>query len=268
MQDAATSTIGTERWSNPLFAISEGSAFHDQLVAGFMPYPTYYREMAGLNRAGPPLLGERPALAPLDPAAVAQALASGATLVDARSRAAITAAHIPSSLTVELRDTFASYVGWIVPVGTPLVLVLPDTPGAADEAVDQLVRIGFDRLVGVLDGGVERWAAEGRPVAEIATVTASTLADELRAGDRPLIVDVRDEAEMRADGRLDDAVALPLAGLIAGKDLALPAGRRGHRRLQVRQPCDGRRRPARGARAPGPPRATRRDPGRRRATGG
>ena len=184
MQDAATSTIGTERWSNPLFAISEGSAFHDQLVAGFMPYPTYYREMAALNRAGPPLLGERPALAPLDPAAVAQALASGATLVDARSRATA-ATHIRSSLTVELRDTFASYVGWIVPVGTPLVLVLPDTPGAADEAVDQLVRIGFDRLVGVLDGGVERWAAEGRPVAEIATVTASTLADELRAGDRP-----------------------------------------------------------------------------------
>ena len=29
---------------------------------------------------------------------------------------------------------------------------------------------------------------------------------------------------MRADGRLDDAVALPLAGLIAGKDLALPPG--------------------------------------------
>ena len=92
--------------------------------------------------------------------------------------------------------------------------------GGGGRGRDQLVRIGFDRLVGVLDGGVERWAAEGRPVAEIATVTASTLADELRAGDRLPIVDVRDEAEMRADGRLDDAVALPLAGLIAGKDLA------------------------------------------------
>ena len=224
MQDAATSTIGNERWSNPLFAISDSSVFHDRLVAGFMPYPTYYGEMAALNRAGPPLLGERPALEPLDPAAVAQAVASGATLVDARSRAAITAGHIPGSLTVELRDTFASYVGWIVPVGTPLALVLPDTPDAAAEAVDQLVRIGFDRLVGVLDGGVERWAAEGRPVAEIATITASTLADELRAGERPLIVDVRDEAEMRDDGRLDDAVALPLAGLIASEDLGLPPG--------------------------------------------
>ena len=52
MQDVATSTIGSERWSNPLFAIAEASTFHDRLIAGFMPYPAYYREMAALNRAG------------------------------------------------------------------------------------------------------------------------------------------------------------------------------------------------------------------------
>jgi glyoxylase-like metal-dependent hydrolase (beta-lactamase superfamily II)/rhodanese-related sulfurtransferase len=224
MQDVATSTIGSERWSNPLFAIAEASTFHDRLVAGFMPYPAYYHEMAALNRAGPPVLGERPALALLDPAGAATAVAAGARIVDARARADIAAGHIPGALTVELRDTFASYVGWIVPLGTPLVLVLPDAPDAEAEAVDQLVRIGFDRLVGAIDGGVERWAAEGRPITRITTITASALADELRAGDRPLIVDVRDEAEMRDDGRLDDAVELPLAGLIAGRDLALPPG--------------------------------------------
>jgi hydroxyacylglutathione hydrolase len=115
-------------------------------------------------------------------------------------------------------------VGWILPVGTPLVLVLPDTRDAATEAVDQLVRIGFDRIVGVLDGGIERWVADGRPVIEITTMTAAAVADELRSGSRPAIVDVRDEGEMREDGRLDDAFEIPLAGLIDGDPPTLAPG--------------------------------------------
>jgi len=224
MQDTPTSTIGAERFANPLFRITDAAAFHDRLVSGFMPYPAYYAEMAPMNRAGPTILGERPRLPALDPAAVAAAATNGARIVDARPRREIATGHIPGSLTVELRDTFASYVGWILPVGTPLVLILPDSPDAETEAVDQLVRIGFDRIVGVLEGGIERWAAEGRPVVEISTMSAAALAEEVRSGARPAIVDVRDEAELRDDGRLDDAVEIPLADLIGGGRLALVPG--------------------------------------------
>jgi glyoxylase-like metal-dependent hydrolase (beta-lactamase superfamily II)/rhodanese-related sulfurtransferase len=224
MHGDPTSTIGQERLMNPLFSITDAARFHDQLVAGFMPYPTYYREMASLNRAGPAVLGTRPSLAALDPDAVADAIAAGARIVDGRSRMAIAAGHIPGSLTVELGDTFASYVGWILPVGTPLVLVLPETDGgAADEAVDQLVRIGFDRLLGVLEDGVERWAAAGRPLARMETLTSAELADELRSDEQPVIVDVRDPDELR-DGRVATAAQLPLDGLIAGRDLSVPDG--------------------------------------------
>jgi len=224
LHDAPTSTIGAERFANPLFGMADVSAFHDRLVGGFVPYPTYYAEMAPMNRAGPPVLGGRPALTPLDPSGVADAVAAGARIVDGRGRRQIAAGHIPRSLTVELRDTFASYVGWILPVGTPLVLVLPDTPDAATEATDQLVRIGFDRIVGVLDGGIDRWAADGRALAEFTTMTTADVAAELRSGARPTIIDVRDEAETREDGRLDDGVEIPLADLIGGHALAIPRG--------------------------------------------
>jgi rhodanese-related sulfurtransferase len=207
--------------------VAQGSApgsFHDQLVAGFMPYPAYYGEMAAMNRAGPAVLGERPVLAGLDPAAVRAAIAGGARVIDGRSRRDIVAGHIPGSLTIELGDTFASYVGWILPVGTPLVLVLPDGEGAADEAVDQLVRIGFDRLVGVLAGGVEAWTAAGQPLAGMSTVTTGELADELRSDRSPIVLDVRDPAEWRDEGRIEDAVEMPLASLIAGLDPSIPDG--------------------------------------------
>ena len=224
LHDDPTSTIGDERRGNPLFAVTDAGRVHDQLVAGFMPYPTYYGRMASLNRAGPPVIGDRPSLAALDPDAVVAALAAGARVVDGRPRREIAAGHIPGSLTVELGDTFASYVGWILPVGTPLVLVLPDGPGAADEAVDQLIRIGFDQLVGVLAGGVERWVGTGHPRAEMTMVTPAALADELRSHAEPLIVDVRDEAELQTDGRLAEAVEVPLPGLILGEEVAVPVG--------------------------------------------
>ncbi len=225
MHDEPTSTIGQERRTNPLFSVADATAFRDQLVAGFMPYPAYYREMAPMNRLGPAVLGARPPLAALDPDAVAAALADGARVVDGRWRRDIVEGHIPGSLTVELGETFASYVGWILPVGTPLVLVLPPSMAdAAEEAVDQLVRIGFDRMVGALEGGIDRWAAAGRPVATMSTVTAGGLADELRADERPVIVDVRDPDEVRDDGRVEAAVEVPLAGIIAGTDLGLAQG--------------------------------------------
>ena len=225
MHSDTVSTIGHERRMNPLFAIGDADRFREQLIAGFMPYPAYYRQMAAMNRAGPVVLGDRPSLDALDADAVASAIADGARVVDGRRRGAIAEGHIPGSLTVELGDTFASYVGWILPIGTPLVRVLPDADaGAAHEAVDQLVRVGFDRLVGVLEGGVDRWAASGRGVARMTTVTSAELADELRSDERPVIVDVRDPDELRDEGRVADAAAMPLAGIIAGADLSIPDG--------------------------------------------
>lgn len=227
MHDEPTSTIGAERWTNPLFMVAQGRApgsFEEQLIAGFMPYPAYYREMAAMNRAGPALLGERPALGSLSAEMVRTAIDSGARVVDGRSRRDIAAGHIPGSLTIELGDTFASYVGWILPVGTPLVLILPERDGAAEEAVDQLVRIGFDRLVGVLAGGIEAWAAAGEPLAGMAMVTPGELADELRAQESPVVVDVRDPKEWREEGRIEDAVEMPLSSIIAGLDPSVPDG--------------------------------------------
>ena len=227
MHDEPTSTIGAERWTNPLFMVAQGRApgsFEEQLIAGFMPYPAYYGEMAAMNRAGPTVLGKRPALATLTAAEVRAAIDGGARIIDGRSRREIAAGHIPGSLTIELGDTFASYVGWILPVGTPLVLVLPDRDGAADEAVDQLVRIGFDRLVGVLAGGVDAWVTAGERLSGMATVTPRELADELRADASPVVVDVRDPKEWREEGRIDDAVEMPLSSIIAGLGPSIPDG--------------------------------------------
>ncbi|MGK2851662.1 MAG: MBL fold metallo-hydrolase [Candidatus Limnocylindrales bacterium] len=210
-----TTSVGDELAGNPLLLPMDGEAFRATVLAGFGPYPTYYREMAPLNRAGPVLLGSAPVPPMLHPVGVRQAVAAGAVIVDARGREAFAAGHIDGSLGIEGGETFASYVGWLVPFGSPLVLVLPEpVVEAGAEAVAGLLRIGYDRVVGVLDGGVDAWAADGGPMSSYPVVAARTVAEEVAAGTAGRLLDVRDPNELRDDGRLDEALTIPLGELM------------------------------------------------------
>ena len=217
-------TIGAERRDNPLFGPLSPDAFVARLTAGFGPYPTYYAEMAPINRAGPPLLGGPPRPPSMDGPTARGRIADGVAVVDARPRRAFAAGHIPGSLNVELSDSFGSYVGWFVPFGAPLLLVLPEPREAAlREAIDQLLRIGYDDVVGVIDGGVEAWRAAGD--GELASFPTTTLGGlRAEAGDeRGLILDVRDPREWREEGFIPGALAIPVGELQARLD-ELPSG--------------------------------------------
>jgi hydroxyacylglutathione hydrolase len=87
-----------------------------------------------------------------------------------------------------------------MPINSPLILLLPEPRGAAaEQAVTQLIRIGYDRLEGYVAGGVVAWQAEGRPVRAYLTATVDDLCHAYLEG-RPLqVLDVRQAAEFRED---------------------------------------------------------------------
>lgn len=193
-----TSTIGEERARNPAMGQPDEEAFVRRQLDGLLAYPTYYRHMAPINRHGPGVLGDLPGPDPLSPDEVAARMEARAWLVDARWRVQFARAHVPGSVNVELDDTFGSYVGWVVPFGDPLVLVLPEpVQDSLEEAVWQLLRIGYERIEGHLAGGIEAWRAAGRPVASYPVAGLEALCRELRAGRDPRILDVRQAAEWR-----------------------------------------------------------------------
>lgn len=252
-----TSTIGEERDTNPALGHVDVEAFISDRLSGLLEYPAYYRYMAGVNRRGPALLASlRPPLA-LAPADAESAMAAGATLVDGRSRFEFARGHVPGSLNVELDEQFASYVGWLVPWDAPLVIVLPDPEparGAMKEAVTQLHGIGFDHLLGHLDGSVEAWAASGRPVRSYPTATASDLAAALRAAERPngdpFVLDVRQPTEW-AEGAIPGSRRI-FVGDLPGRTDESPADREtwvicrtGHRATMAASILDGRGVPVR-----------------------
>ena len=210
-----TSTVGREVADNPWLRVVDEGLFVRDMLASFGSYPTYYAEMAPRNRLGPPVLGARPRPARLDPAGLVRAMADGVVVVDARVRQGFAAAHVPGSWNIELGDTFASYVGWHFPVDTRIALILPNPADTAEvEAVDQLVRIGVDHLVGVLDGGIEAWVEGGGEVGSYPVVTGRDAASGDPAG-HGVVLDVRDREEWSRDGTLGGAIRIPHGELAA-----------------------------------------------------
>ena len=195
--EAWSSTVGIERTTDPLLAIEDPEAFADALLAGQPAVPRYFSRMRGINRAGPRMLGKIPAPQPLDPPVVRGRVAAGAQLIDLRPAAAFAAAYVPGSISLPADASFGTWLGWIVEPDRPLILLLPER-ASWDDAVRQALRVGYDTIVGYLDGGLEAWRAAGGEVAAGLAQTVLELATSIRSAEPPLVLDVRQADEYAA----------------------------------------------------------------------
>jgi glyoxylase-like metal-dependent hydrolase (beta-lactamase superfamily II)/rhodanese-related sulfurtransferase len=208
-----TTTIGNERADNALLQFGDESAFVDALLAGFGSFPAFFRQLPEVNRRGPHIYGAMPALAKLDLNEFRAAVDQGAQVVDARPIARYGAAHIPGSLSIELRPVFATWVGWLLDPTRPVVFVLEDAQDR-HELVRQCLTVGIELLAGELAGGYERWADARRSTASIELLDADAL-------DRATVLDVRQHDEFVA-GHLPGAHNIELGALSTAD---LPSGR-------------------------------------------
>src|SRR5690606_17141850 len=85
---------------------------------------------------------------------------SGALILDTRSAADFHKGYVPNSINIGLKGDFAPWVGaMIVDVAQPIILVTE--VGAEEESITRLARVGFDHVVGYLQGGFESWKKSG-----------------------------------------------------------------------------------------------------------
>jgi hydroxyacylglutathione hydrolase len=201
---ARTTTIGAERAMNPLLAAPGEDAFVRLLLEGLGSYPAYFSRLREVNRRGPAVYGpEPPPLARLDAGQVRGLADRGAAVVDVRPVAAFAAGHVPGSLSIPLREAFATWLGWLVEADRPVVVVLDRFQDRA-EVVRQAYKIGYERLAGELDGGMVAWNAAGFPSRRVRLVPAAEVAGT--------VVDVRQDAEFAA-GHIPGALHVELGSL-------------------------------------------------------
>jgi hydroxyacylglutathione hydrolase len=138
-----TSTIGTEKLTNPVLAHADVESFVAAQLADLQPYPRYYRHMGPGNTLGLPPMPDVE-VRRSDPEQVAERVANGeAQVVDMRPRAAVAAGHLPGSTAIEMSESFGTWLGWVLDYDQPVALVADPGQDVA-EAVVQLARIGKD----------------------------------------------------------------------------------------------------------------------------
>ena len=213
------STIGKEKQQNNALTKGEDD-FVSELMAGLAAYPRYYAHMAPLNLAGPaePDLSSPEAV---DPGVLQHRLEHGEWVVDLRSRQAFAAGHLPGTVSIELADPFATYLGWTVPWDEPVTLI-GDSRDEVAEARRQLVRIGIDRLAGAAVGLPAELTPDGRVTSYRRASFADLAAERGRGGEDVVVLDVRRPDEWES-GHIAGAVHIPFYEL-RGRQHELPDG--------------------------------------------
>jgi hydroxyacylglutathione hydrolase len=206
---AHTSTIGSERATNPLLSAPDEDAFVAQLLGRLGSFPPYFLRLGEANRRGPAVLPRRLGLQAIQPAAVAEAQAAGAVILDVRPVTSFSASHPSGALSIPLRPAFASWLGWLAPHDKPLV-VLREPDQDADEVLWQAAKIGYDNIVGELAGGQDAWSAAGLPTTSVPLVQAT-------ADGTMRVLDIRQESEYRS-GHVPGALNIELGALPAALD--------------------------------------------------
>jgi hydroxyacylglutathione hydrolase len=188
--------------------------------ASFPRTPAYFARMREVNWAGPRLRTDVEPPRPLSPEAFAAAASQpGSVVLDVRDPGSYAEAHGAGALAIPFRDSFPTWLGWLVPADARLLFVLGDV--SLEDVVDACLLVGYERFDGYLDGGIDAWRSAGSPVRSLPALGPEDIVPWLQMGVQPLDVREPDEVER---GAIAGSVAVPL-GDLPGATANLPDGR-------------------------------------------
>lgn len=206
------STIGYERKYNAALQIRDKEEFIRSLTTNMPAAPDHFSRCSAINQKGPALVGELPAMAPLGPAQFRKAMMKKNTIVlDIRGYEAFGGQHVPGSYHVDFGGNFATFAGWVLPPDQNILLVSESFAQAQDAGV-WLRRVGLDKVVGYLDGGMFGWAKAGLPMNHIRQLSAEELHRMMTEGGRLSLVDVRAVGEFQTR-HIEGAKSIPAPDL-------------------------------------------------------
>lgn len=210
MQKETQDTLGNQKKTNYALLQPDRDAFIHAVLDGLAAPPSYFAMNVDMNKNGYESFdtvlekGRKP-LTPEEFQGVAGR--SGALILDTRSAADFHKGFIPNSINIGLKGDFAPWVGaMVVDVKQPLLLV--SDPGTEEEVITRLSRVGFDHVLGFLQGGMESWVSAGKETDTVHRITADEFAREFP--ENPTVIDVRKPTEF-ASGHVLNASNKPLA---------------------------------------------------------
>lgn len=211
MMKETVDSLGNQKRMNYALNQPNKEAFIEAVTNGLLPPPAYFGMNVAMNKKGYERFDQvlshgMKALTTGEFEAVAES--SGALILDTRSAQEFSEGFIPQSVNIGLDGDFAPWVGALIAdVNQPILLVTD--PGKEQEAITRLSRVGFDHILGHLEGGFDSWVHAAKETDTINRIPAEQFASEVKIG-KSKIIDVRKESEYAAE-HVEDAYSKPLA---------------------------------------------------------
>ncbi|HMK06590.1 MAG TPA: rhodanese-like domain-containing protein, partial [Flavobacterium sp.] len=210
MSKETTDTLGNQKKTNyALRADMTRAEFTKELLDGLALPPAYFPQNVMMNIQGYESLDSvmEKSYKPLSPKEFEMlANQSDAIILDVRHEDLYVKSHIPNSIFIGIQGNFAPWVGaLIMNVNQPLLLVTPE--GREEETITRLSRVGFDHVLGYLEGGITAWEKAGFETDSIHSVAPEEFAAAYN--DKTVVVDARKPGEFEAE-HVANAINIPL----------------------------------------------------------
>lgn len=202
-----TSTVGYEKLYNGALAIADREQFIASLTTDMPVAPDHFSRCSDINRQGPALVHTLPVPSPLPPHRFREAMTDETLVLDVRSYTAFGGQHVPGSYHIDLGGNFATFAGWVLPPNRPILLVV-EQEQEVQEAVVALRRVGLDKVIGYLEGGMFAWAKAGFASEHVPQLSPPELHQRVTRGDGLILVDVRSAGEFGA-AHVEGALHIP-----------------------------------------------------------
>ena len=213
-KDLSSETIGKlgdQKRTN--YALRENMTkdeFIREVLDGLLDPPKYFPDNVMLNKEGYDESDEiiNRSFNSLTAKEVNNMLNEKLTILDVRSVEDFSSSHIPGSIFIGLDGRFAPWVGEILEdVSKKLILIAPE--GREKEAIIRLSRVGFDNVIGYLEGGINSWIKNGGIINKVLNESASKFST---IGNNKDILDVRSKNEHKSESLLN-SINIPLIDL-------------------------------------------------------
>jgi hydroxyacylglutathione hydrolase len=201
------STIGEQKKFNYALKDQSREEFIRQVTDGILPPPQYFFEDARINKHGYESIDTviRENNRPLNLSQFKKEIDKGAIILDARKADDFEGGFIPGAINIGLNGQFAVWVGTLLDIQKPLVLVAE--PGKETEAVLRLARVGYENVKGYLNGGIATWNEE---LDTVHSIQADEMKREMKSGVE--VLDVRKPGEWSVS-HVREAQFVPLADM-------------------------------------------------------
>ena len=212
MSKETTDTLGHQKQTNyALRADMTREEFIREVTAGLVAPPAYFPLNVMMNIKGYESIDTvlKRGLQGMTPEAFeAAANETGALLLDVRNAQDFAKGFVPNSINIGIDGSFAPWVGAMIPDIKQEILLICE-PGREEEVITRLSRVGYDHVIGFLEGGFEAWLRAGKETDAISSISVDELAGRQATNPELNILDVRKKSEFLSE-HIEEADNAPL----------------------------------------------------------